>query len=318
MFKLSILIPTYNRSKFLLKNLDQLANTITNNNLQDEVEIIVSNNQSTDETHDEVNNFKINNSHLSINYFLQDSNIGLEKNALFVLKKAKGEFVMYLGDDDYLHSLYLIEVINRIKSVDSLTCILPAIKAIRPDGTATGYYRDKNLNTTYHTGGFKNCLVNSWRGHQLSGLVFKREGLFEEYDSQSVSNIYPFIFFVSICTLKGVTINLIEFPINVTEVPQNKKDWDYTIDGLIGDIFDNYKKLPISYFKRNILQMAFLKIQKGRYLKYVSKKKYILFYKSISSIIVNDSTLLITKVMTPFITHYMLVNWMIRKVASKI
>jgi glycosyltransferase involved in cell wall biosynthesis len=265
-----------------------------------------------------VQHFQSKNKGIAIKYYKQEENLGLEKNALFVLKESQGEYVMYLGDDDYLHSSYISEVIKKIRYTENLTCILPAIKAINPNGSPTGYYRDKNLKKTYHTGGFKNCLFNSWRGHQLSGVVLKRKGLKEEYDNQSVSNIYPFIYFVAACTLRGTTINLIDYPVSVTQVPQVNKDWDYNIDGLIGEINDNYKKLPISFIKRNILQIALLKNQKWRYMKYISERKYIPFYKCQFSIIIDKNTLILTKLVTPFITHFEAIKWIVIKTASKI
>ena len=97
---LDILIPTYNRSLYLLKNLKQLEGYILKNNLEREVSIIVSNNCSTDNTAQIVDGF-ISKTSINVSYFEQESNLGLEGNALFVLEKATSPYVMYMGDDDY-------------------------------------------------------------------------------------------------------------------------------------------------------------------------------------------------------------------------
>lgn len=315
---ISILIPTYKRAECLKNNLEILNQHISQIDSYDKIEIVISNNCSPDHTDEIVNKFVKDNPLLNINYLIQKTNIGLEKNALEVLKHAHGKFVMYLGDDDYLHPLYLSEVIKKIHTIDSLTCILPSIKAITPDGFATGFYRDVKLKKTYHEGGFMNCLFNSWRGHQLSGVVLKRAGLLKSYKNQSVANIYPFIYFVSLCTLEGATINLINFPVSVTQVQQNKKDWDYEIDGLIGEIYDNYKKLPVSFIKKNILQIALLKNQKWRYLQYLRSKNYKQFYKCLFSIMIGENTLFVAKAVSPFVIHYLALKWVIINQLSKI
>ena len=49
--RLSILIPTYNRCKDLHRNLQLLEKYIVASNCKDQVNIIISNNASTDDTH---------------------------------------------------------------------------------------------------------------------------------------------------------------------------------------------------------------------------------------------------------------------------
>src|SRR5882762_7180605 len=103
---LSILIPTYNRCSFFLKNLYILRECILGSSMSKDVEIIISNNCSTDKTDEAVTEFQSKRLDVHCNYFLQSKNIGLEKNALFVLSKAKGMYVMYVGDDDYIDYEY--------------------------------------------------------------------------------------------------------------------------------------------------------------------------------------------------------------------
>ena len=53
--------------------------------------------------------------------------------------------------------------------------------------------------------------------------------------------------------------------VHVTQVPQTKKDWGYGDDGLVNDIFDNFKHLGVTRKQRAILESHFLRVQK-RYL----------------------------------------------------
>ena len=313
--KLSILIPTYNRSTFLIKNLDLLSHYIRKGNFHKDIEIVISNNHFKDSTDVDIKYFQNNNIEINIQYFLQIENIGLEKNALFVLKEAKGNFVMYLGDDDYMDYQYLKETITTIEMEKLLTCIIPSNCPVNTQGHEQNYNkykgRDLNLPNRMYKAGFYNCLSNSWRGHQLSGLVFKREGLIDEYHERNINNIYPFIFMVAYNSLRGKTLHLTQYPLKITVVDQHNKDWDYTADGLIVNIYDNYKKLKLNYIYRNILQLALLINQKWRYLKPIRLSTLIMFYKSMYIIVTSRSTLFGTKLFAALIMQFYLLNHLI-------
>lgn len=262
--KLSILIPTYNRSLFLKKNLEILISHINKGNFINEIEFVISNNNSTDNTDAVLSEFKKQHTDIQLRYYLQKKNIGLENNALFVLKEAKGNFVMFLGDDDYVDILYLEGVLLQITNHKNLHCIIPSNIPIDINGNQLIGERDIKLKSKVYEFGFGNCLENSWRGHQLSGLVLKRDGLYNSYIEREVGNIYLFIYFVGYCCLNGDTYHFTDYPIKVTSPGQDNKDWNYGKDGLINEIFDNYNKLPVSYLGKSLLQLHFFKKQSWR------------------------------------------------------
>lgn len=296
---ISILIPTYNRKKYLEKNLLKLATDISSLSFEKDIEIIISNNASTDNTTEVVDNFIRNHPNIQIFFFSQPENIGLEANALFVLEKATSKFVMYLGDDDFISREFLLGVMNEARRNNKLSCILPSFQNVDYDGNPISSGRDIGLTNSLYEAGFSNCLANSYRGHQLSGLVFKREGLLKSYRENKVHNIYPFIYFVSICGLNGQTWHFPEYPVLVTSPLQKDKDWDYNINGLISEIFDNYKKLPgISSFQRFKLEFQILQKQRWRYEIHLQKGK-LRFLKSIYSIISSKNTSNITRLVFP-------------------
>lgn len=93
--KLSIGIPTCNGGARIQRALDSIF-------LQkyDNLEIIISDNASTDNTHGVcADNTSI---HPEITYFRQAKNIGLVPNFEFVRSRAKGKYFMWLSDDDVL------------------------------------------------------------------------------------------------------------------------------------------------------------------------------------------------------------------------
>lgn len=256
---LSILIPTYNRSNFLNKNLEQLYEVIKRGNWEESIQLVISNNFSTDNTFEIIDKFKRQDSSISILSFNQERNIGLENNSLFVLQNASMPFVMFLGDDDYLSYSYLENVLDVIKNED-VNCIIPSYVPVFPNGEKipNSKGRDVDAINKRFNKGFLNCLENSWRGHQLSGLVFKRKGLYESYKNQNVSNIYPFIYFTALSCLNGMTFLLVDYPILVTQPGQQNKDWGYGNIGLLDEIFDNYKKLDLDSLKKTRLQFKIL------------------------------------------------------------
>jgi len=300
---LSILIPTYNRSEQLIKNLLMLFGFIRKNNLNDDVMILISDNCSPDNTYNKVQYFISENTDIKIVLFKQEENIGLEKNTLFTLKKAETDYVMYLGDDDYIKEKYLIKVIKILKDGTGITCILPNDQGINPKTGEVIGERDKGIKSRIYEPSFKSCFENSWRGHQLSGIVLRRDNLYKEYNKRGVHNIYPFIFFVAYSSLKGRLLHLTDYPVEVSAVPQNQKDWDYKDDGLISEIFDNYKCLynqKKDFLKRTLLELKLLKTQRWRYFMYLKYGK-ITFMHTVIKIIFSKNTSILTKIVFPIL-----------------
>lgn len=253
---LSILIPTYNRTSFLIKNLNLLLEIIEKEHFQNEINIIVSDNCSTDSTWAELEKFR-QTSKISIFIYHQEKNIGLKANALFTLNQSTSPYVMYLGDDDFISSEYLSECLHILKNDTQTSVIIPNYIPVSPEGKLVGPSRQPIGPTLLFKPGFESVLQNSWKGHQLSGLVLKRKDLFLDYERYKVDNIYLFIFFVAISGLKGNTYLITQNPVEVTQ-PTEKKDWGYGNDGLVNQIFDNYKKLPVTYYQRFKLEFMLL------------------------------------------------------------
>ncbi len=101
----SIGVPTYNRPKTLKKTLECLVNQTYSN-----IEIIVSDNCSTDEEVNTVINSFIKDTR--VKYFKQEVNKGAIFNFNFILEKATGEFFMRLADDDWIDLNYVESCLN--------------------------------------------------------------------------------------------------------------------------------------------------------------------------------------------------------------
>lgn len=90
---LSICIPTYNRAGFLRECLSSLELS----DLGHVIEIVVSDNASTDNTLEVLEEFKAT---LPLRYVVQSENLGPERNFDAVITAAQGEYCWLLGSDD--------------------------------------------------------------------------------------------------------------------------------------------------------------------------------------------------------------------------
>ena len=93
--KVSIIVPVYNVEKYLSKCLDSLVNQT----LKD-IEIIIVNDGSPDQSQDIIDNYAKRYSK-KIRAF-QKENGGLSDARNYGLKRAKGEFILFVDSDDYI------------------------------------------------------------------------------------------------------------------------------------------------------------------------------------------------------------------------
>lgn len=109
---LSILIPTYNRVNYLMKNLSILFQQMEPQ-IRDSVEILVSDNCSIDETLKQLNSLeKIN---MNFRFWSNERNIGPDANFLKLVREAKGKFLWLFGDDEFLLEDALKSTVNHLK-----------------------------------------------------------------------------------------------------------------------------------------------------------------------------------------------------------
>ena len=96
--KISFIVPVYNTGTYIKKCLD----SIINQTLKEEIEVILINDGSTDNS-DELAREYIENSNFkdSIRYYSKE-NEGIAKTRNFGIDKAKGEYIIFIDSDDYI------------------------------------------------------------------------------------------------------------------------------------------------------------------------------------------------------------------------
>lgn len=116
---LSICIPTYNRADFLIKTIDNIARQMTG-----QVELVISNNDSTDPTDEKVTARIKEYPNLSIRLINQSKNIGFDRNVLAVVAAAQGAYCWLLSDDDLLVKGAVKRVLDLLTAKPTLSVVV--------------------------------------------------------------------------------------------------------------------------------------------------------------------------------------------------
>lgn len=119
---LSICIPTYNRAFFLKDSLLAILNSIDSQNYS-EIEIVISDNCSTDDTQSVIASFQVAKPELEWINVRQEPNIG-PSNVILVTRYASGKFIWILSDDDVVLPHSINKIIYELKTNPNINGIL--------------------------------------------------------------------------------------------------------------------------------------------------------------------------------------------------
>ncbi|MBT9172009.1 MAG: Abequosyltransferase RfbV [Syntrophomonadaceae bacterium] len=114
--KLSIAIPTYNGAQTIRETLDSIVSQ-----LEKGVEIVVSDNASTDGTAEIIREYQAR--FPVIRYFCNEENLGADCNIDLVVRRSSGEYVWLFGDDDKLVAGGIRKVLNVLQIHNDLAVV---------------------------------------------------------------------------------------------------------------------------------------------------------------------------------------------------
>lgn len=118
---LTIAIPTYNRAKLLDAQLTWLAEAVKG--FEDEVEIFVSDNGSTDDTQEIVEKWKAQLSNVTFNSTKNATNLGVMRNIMNCFNSANTKYIWTIGDDDPIQNRAIPYVLNKVREYDDVSLI---------------------------------------------------------------------------------------------------------------------------------------------------------------------------------------------------
>ena len=150
---LTIAIPTYNRSRYLVRLLAVLGPQIID---APQVDLLIADNHSPDTTPDVVDSFRARGN--SCRYVRSDTNIGSDGNFLKCFEEATGKYVWLLGDDD-LPEPGSVQRILSILSSQEYDLVHLSVRNFRGEyspsrkpftGKATTFHRPEDLARRVH------------------------------------------------------------------------------------------------------------------------------------------------------------------------
>ena len=109
--KVSIIVPIYNTSKYL----KQCITSITNQTYKN-IEIILINDGSTDDSNKICDNFKKNDIRIKV---LHQKNKGLSYTRNKGIELSTGQYITFIDSDDYVESTYIEKLVKKIKESDA-------------------------------------------------------------------------------------------------------------------------------------------------------------------------------------------------------
>lgn len=111
MIKVSVLIAVYNQEKLVIKALKSIPK-------RDDIEIIVCDDGSTDNTLNNLLHYVANNKDRNISIKQNKENKGVAYTANKLYDLAKGEYVVLLGSDDYFYTREFEKAIKELDGTD--------------------------------------------------------------------------------------------------------------------------------------------------------------------------------------------------------
>ena len=190
---LSICIPTYNRANRLENALKSaISNTFDN------IEVIVSDNNSQDNTSEIVEKFKDK----RIRYNKNETNIGANLNIIHTVEIAMGDYILFLSDEDLINENGLLAILNTISKYKNATVIFGSIF----DNPTNRYYfrieKDEIVRTS-----IKKIKYFLFEHAYFSGICIKRNVINLDkillYQKENPDFTYPHQHMVLQAMLKG-------------------------------------------------------------------------------------------------------------------
>jgi hypothetical protein len=215
-----------------------LGSQIQKYRLEKEVGIMVSDNASTDDTWlTLVQQKKEWSGIIHLTLLKNATNVGLEQNTVNLLGESEAEYIIWLGDDDFLADGYLAFIRSQF-SGNKIGWMIPGLVGMDQDGNRiTG--RPVDFPFKIFSSGFDTLYQLSHMAHQMSGLVVKRTGLLEAYLSKPQwCNPYLYIYFTAYCQLNYDGMYAPSFQTQINNY--NPKDWGYNKIGLLDEVFKSY------------------------------------------------------------------------------
>jgi glycosyltransferase involved in cell wall biosynthesis len=233
--KISICIPQYNRIELLVKSLK-----IIEKQTYPDIEIVVSDDCSTDDTMAQIENLKRDYKYpIVLEKF--EKNMGYDRNYRRCIELGTGDYCFVIGNDDTLMTEDAIEhLVDFLKANDS-----PDLGFCNYAEERTGQSITRRALSTRVIGSGIDVAIKNYGGFSfVGGLIYKKTS-FDKYNtSKHDGSIYSQMYLSLLMMASGCRVFSIEKPLVLKDIRfhDGSDRWSYYIDG-IPKTWKDYRKM---------------------------------------------------------------------------
>ncbi|PHV62799.1 glycosyltransferase [Cyanobacterium aponinum] len=187
---LSVVVPTYNRAKYLDRCLKSVLFEQVNSC---EFELIVNDNASPDNTQDIVQEYLED---PRIKYYRNEENIGMVRNFYVSTKRANGKYVLWLSDDDWLLPNAISDIMKVISAYPEVGYIFSPLPTVDDRNGKVFYTRKDFENDQYIEAGINNMFKYVDASWAFSRQVLKKDYIDWKTWERNVDNAYNLVIVV--------------------------------------------------------------------------------------------------------------------------
>jgi hypothetical protein len=206
---LTIALPTYNRAQLLDRQLEWLSSSVQKND-SEQVEILISNNHSTDETRQVIEKWQDSFGEAKVVVNHQETNVGAIRNIAYCMNNASGKYVWVISDDDPIKDNALDFVLDTLRQNSDLALIILNFDAKNLNTGEIGFERcftvDEDKIITQGKRVFSQCLLEYYGGVTLTtALVYLTAATQQAIQSWpgGLDNLSIQTYITGFCALQG-------------------------------------------------------------------------------------------------------------------
>lgn len=227
---LSIVVPTYKRARELKRCVESALEFPGA-----EIEVLVSDNASPDETQEVLKAF----SDGRLRFWRNAENVGAERNILKLWREAKGEWILCLTDDDFLYPGALEKLLATLRANPDVGVVMSDLQVIDPEGRPT-YVYSFNEGTKF-AAGLPALERMVWAAHIFTRLTLRREWMDLAGTERHLDSMYPQMFAVGSILREHPGLHLKE--VLMAHTDGNPIHWKYQPDRMVAKRIELVKDL---------------------------------------------------------------------------
>lgn len=265
---LDIIIPTYNRSILCVRQINFILNEIQSANCLNDVNLIVSDNNSDALHKIELKSF-INKYQDDVIFYENDNNLGLAGNLTVNLYRSKSKYIWFIGDDDVLKIGILKKVLEEIKNCSNTFGVL----FINHDAIQNNKVVLKSA--FKESSSLKDIFDQSFTSLMfITACVYNKNVLVESMKDQSERLTLPFYWTLYASEFDGLRlINEVNITNQWDNISWEKSRLTVMIPGVINELLLMHKKCNYNT-KYIIFLIKYLLNHKVLLLRYIKMKFY--------------------------------------------